>query len=136
MHFRADKHRNCLRNSPYVIFLCTKLESLRWCTEKDILAGKGSKICGNKHCDVADQPLHSYEVNMNYQGDNGEGKNVLVKVNLCIDCGVKVNYKRLKDKVKKAKKDKKDKKSKKNKDKKKHKHKKQSNDQSHDSQSD
>eukprot|EP00347_Sterkiella_histriomuscorum_P004924 403358557 len=108
---------------------------LRWCTEKDIVTGKGSKICGNKHCDKNDEALQSFEVNMNYV-ENGENKNALVKVNLCIDCAIKLNYKKLKDKVKKAKKEKKSKKKDKKKSKNKNEKKKHSKDSSKDSDSD
>ena len=54
---------------------------------------------------------------MNYadSSSSGESKNVLVKVNLCFDCALKLNYKKLKDKIKK---------DKKKKDKRKNKHKK------------
>lgn len=84
---------------------------MRWCTEKDILSGKGKVICGNKHCDKKDETLSSFEVNMNYL-EGGESKRALVKVNLCMDCSIKLNYKKIKDKIKKdkKKKDKKDKK--------------------------
>ncbi len=54
--------------------------------EKDILSGKGKIICGNKHCNVDNEPLHSYEVNMTYsENENGSNvtKQALVKVNLC-----------------------------------------------------
>ena len=34
---------------------------LRWCTEKDVLSGKGKETCGNKHC-AESGPLQSYEV--------------------------------------------------------------------------
>ena len=47
---------------------------------------------------------------MTYQ-ENGEKKSCMVKVNLCAECAVKLNYKKFKDKVKKEMK-KKDKKKK------------------------
>jgi len=40
---------------------------------------------------------------MTYQ-ENGEQKSCMVKVNLCTECAVKLNYKKYKDKVKKEKK--------------------------------
>lgn len=88
---------------------------LRWCTEKDILSGKGNRICGNKHCVYEKGPLSSFEVNMNYV-ENEVPKNALVKINVCPDCAIKVNYKKLKEMAKKRKKkDKKKKKEKKQK---------------------
>lgn len=75
--------------------------------ERDILSGKGKTICGNKHCSFDKEPLHSYEVLM-----KTEETREMVKVNLCEDCAVKLNYKKYKDKrdKKKLKKDKKKKK--------------------------
>ena len=49
---------------------------------------------------------------MTYQ-ENGEQKSCMVKVNLCTECAVKLNYKKYKDKVKKEKKKKKHKKERK-----------------------
>jgi protein FRA10AC1 len=89
--------------------------------ERDILSGKGKTICGNKHCLVADETLHSYEVNMTYQESEPTQlggvtqtvtKQALVKVNLCSECAMKLNYKKIKDKLKKKKKHKKNKKNK------------------------
>jgi protein FRA10AC1 len=40
---------------------------------------------------------------MNYV-ENGQAKNALVKVNLCHDCAIKLNYKKLKDMARKKKK--------------------------------
>jgi len=48
---------------------------------------------------------------MTYQ-ENGEQKSCMVKVNLCTECAVKLNYKKYKDKVKKKEKKKKHKKKK------------------------
>jgi len=108
---------------PYVTLLSTKPESkaitvtkrigLRWCSDKDVLSGKGKTTCGNKHCSETGA-LHSYEVNMTYLEGEVQ-KQTLVKVNLCPECAMKLNYKRLKDKLKKKKKKEKEKKKKKHK---------------------
>jgi protein FRA10AC1 len=58
---------------------------LRWCNKKDILSGKGKKICGNSSCEKIEN-LTAYEVNMNYV-EKDEHKNALVKVYLCKKCG-------------------------------------------------
>lgn len=47
--------------------------------------------------------MQSYEVNMSY-AEEGQSKQALVKVNLCLDCAVKLNYRKLKDRIKKRKK--------------------------------
>jgi hypothetical protein len=79
--------------------------------EKDILSGKGKTICGNKHCDVSNEALHSYEVNMTYKDEtSAEVKQTLVKVNLCPECAMKLNYKKIKDRREKKLKKKKEKK--------------------------
>ena len=104
---------------------------MRWCTEQDILKGKGSKKCGNKHCDKDDEVLKSYEVNMSYE-ESGVWKNAMVKVNVCTECALKVNYKALKERIEKRKKKKESKKLKK-KHKSKRKHNKKSNSDNDDS---
>ena len=102
---------------PFAISHCTRQESkdltflirfasigLRWCTEKDILSGKGKTTCGNKHCSAdsstGEVALHSYEVNMTYQEEDRPVQ-ALLKVNLCPECAMRLNYKKIKDKLKK-----------------------------------
>ncbi|KAI8876052.1 hypothetical protein K501DRAFT_327226 [Backusella circina FSU 941] len=82
--------------------------ALRWRTEKEVVAGKGQFMCGSTRCD-ASADLKSWEVNFGYVED-GEKKNELVKVRLCVACSDRLNYKtqrrqaKSKDKMKKAKK--------------------------------
>lgn len=73
---------------------------MRWCNEKDLLEGKGLKLCGNSECHKS-KDLIPYEVNMSYF-EEGENKNALVKVFLCKKCGKKLkkSYKYLKRKRK------------------------------------
>eukprot|EP00899_Mesostigma_viride_P009957 jgi/Mesvir1/18963/Mv18930-RA.1 len=65
---------------------------MRWRTEKEVVAGKGQFICGNKACSNT-AGLHSFEVNFAYK-EAGEVKNALVKLRLCPECGYKLNYKK------------------------------------------
>ncbi|KAJ7949173.1 Protein FRA10AC1 like [Quillaja saponaria] len=74
---------------------------LRWRTEKEVIAGKGQFICGNKLCDEKDG-LASYEVNFSYF-EAGENKQALVKLVSCERCAEKLHYKRQKEKEKLAK---------------------------------
>ncbi|KDO83420.1 hypothetical protein CISIN_1g020178mg [Citrus sinensis] len=69
---------------------------LRWRTEKEVIAGKGQFVCGNKHCDEKDG-LASYEVNFTYV-EAGENKQALVKLVTCERCAEKLHYKRRKEK--------------------------------------
>lgn len=63
---------------------------LRWCTEKDIIEGKGYKICGNTSCNRT-KKLKPFEVNMQYKQENThEIKNALVKLYLCRHCAKKL----------------------------------------------
>ena len=64
--------------------------ALRWRTENEVIEGKGQFICGSKHC-VVREDLESWEVNFGYVED-GEKKNALVKLRLCVECSKKLNY--------------------------------------------
>ncbi len=68
---------------------------MRWRTQPEVVSGKGQFVCGAKRCDVGDG-LVSYEVNFAYE-ECGEQKNALVKLRVCPECGVKLNYKRDKE---------------------------------------
>uniref|UniRef100_A0A7E4WDT9 SAC3_GANP domain-containing protein n=1 Tax=Panagrellus redivivus TaxID=6233 RepID=A0A7E4WDT9_PANRE len=79
--------------------------AMRWRIEREVKAGKGQFICGEKRCNV-DQGLESWEVNFAYE-EQGEKKNALVKLRLCPECSLKLNFHSQKKKaVKKAKKEK------------------------------
>ncbi|TPX30679.1 hypothetical protein SmJEL517_g05816 [Synchytrium microbalum] len=71
---------------------------LRWRTQKEVIAGIGQFICGSISCDV-NQHLATWEVPFAYKED-GVQKYELVKVRLCKDCSVKLNYKKDKEKRK------------------------------------
>ena len=64
--------------------------ALRWRIEKEVIEGKGQFACGNKHCQDR-QDLESWEVNFAYV-EQGEKKNALVKLRLCPECSLKLNY--------------------------------------------
>ena len=64
--------------------------ALRWRVEKEVVEGKGQFACGNKHCSEI-RDLQSWEVNFKYV-EHSEKKQALVKVRLCKDCSVKLNY--------------------------------------------
>eukprot|EP00243_Klebsormidium_subtile_P003386 TRINITY_DN16772_c0_g1_i1.p1 TRINITY_DN16772_c0_g1~~TRINITY_DN16772_c0_g1_i1.p1 ORF type:complete len:289 (-),score=62.99 TRINITY_DN16772_c0_g1_i1:204-1070(-) len=68
---------------------------LRWRTEKEVVAGKGQFICGNKEHGERNG-LRSYEVNFAYK-EAGEEKNALVKLRLCPKCAYKLNYRKEKE---------------------------------------
>ncbi|KAL4484739.1 hypothetical protein ABPG74_019916 [Tetrahymena malaccensis] len=70
---------------------------MRWQTKEEVIIGKGITICSNKKCGN-NQNLDSYEVNFAYVEDN-EKKNALVKVRVCEECVVKLNYKKQHQKV-------------------------------------
>ena len=76
--------------------------ALRWRIEREVVSGKGQFLCGNKGCDEMSD-LQSWEVNFGYM-EHGEKKNALVKLRLCPECSVKLNYhhKRRKWKVEKS----------------------------------
>lgn len=52
--------------------------ALRWRIEREVVAGKGQFICGNKVCDER-SGLKSWEVNFAYL-EQGEKKNALIKL--------------------------------------------------------
>ncbi|CAD5222012.1 unnamed protein product [Bursaphelenchus xylophilus] len=74
---------------------------LRWRTEKEVVNGKGQFECGGKHCEKK-KKLTSWEVNFAYE-EHGEKKNALVKVRLCPECSLKLNFFSKKKKIKKEK---------------------------------
>ena len=65
---------------------------LRWRTQAEVVSGKGQFSCGAKGCDSS-SGLAAYEVNFAYQ-EAGQAKQALVKLCLCEDCAVKLNYRR------------------------------------------
>jgi len=67
-----------------------KKYAMRWRTETEVINGKGQFICGGRKCDKSDN-LRSWEVNFAYMEDSVK-KNALVKLRLCPDCSVKLNY--------------------------------------------
>lgn len=75
--------------------------ALRWRTEKEVVVGKGQFECGNKRCKEKEE-LRSWEVNFGYV-EHGEKKNALVKLRLCPDCSIKLNYRSKKREVKRHK---------------------------------
>ncbi|XP_047344740.1 protein FRA10AC1 [Vespa velutina] len=75
--------------------------ALRWRTEKEVIVGKGQFECGNKKCAIKED-LRSWEVNFGYV-EHGEKKNALVKLRLCPECSVKLNYRSQKREVKRRK---------------------------------
>ncbi|XP_076300964.1 protein FRA10AC1 homolog [Lasioglossum baleicum] len=75
--------------------------ALRWRTEKEVIVGKGQFECGNKRCNEKED-LKSWEVNFGYI-EHREKKNALVKLRLCPECSVKLNYRSQKREVKKHK---------------------------------
>lgn len=75
--------------------------ALRWRTEKEVIIGKGQFECGNKTCKEK-EGLRSWELNFGYM-EHGEKKNALVKLRLCIECSVKLNYGSQKREVKRRK---------------------------------
>lgn len=76
--------------------------AMRWRVEKEVRSGKGQFECGNKHCSQR-EGLTSWEVNFGYI-EKGEKKNALVKLRLCPDCSVKLNFHSKKRKAEKKKK--------------------------------
>ncbi|XP_012283249.1 protein FRA10AC1 [Orussus abietinus] len=75
--------------------------ALRWRTEKEVVVGKGQFECGSKYCTSKDS-LRTWEVNFGYI-EHGEKKNALVKLRLCSDCSLKLNYRSQKREVKRKK---------------------------------
>ncbi|XP_050679129.1 protein FRA10AC1 homolog isoform X2 [Leptidea sinapis] len=76
--------------------------ALRWRVEKEVVLGKGQFLCGSKGCNN-DQSLKSWEVNFAYI-ENKEKKNALVKLRLCPECSMKLNYRSKKREIKRLKK--------------------------------
>ncbi|XP_078202194.1 protein FRA10AC1 isoform X6 [Callithrix jacchus] len=62
----------------------------RWRVEKEVISGKGQFVCGNKYCDKK-EGLKSWEVNFGYT-EHGEKRNALVKLRLCQECSIKLNF--------------------------------------------
>ncbi|XP_020281347.1 protein FRA10AC1 [Pseudomyrmex gracilis] len=75
--------------------------ALRWRTEKEVIIGKGQFECGSKTCKEKEN-LRSWELNFGYV-EHGEKKNALVKLRLCPECSIKLNYGSQKREVKKKK---------------------------------
>ncbi|KAL3266194.1 hypothetical protein HHI36_010377 [Cryptolaemus montrouzieri] len=76
--------------------------ALRWRTKNEVISGKGQFICAEKKCNVGDH-LRTWEVNFCYVEEQ-QKKNALVKIKLCSNCSVKLNYHSKKREIKKAKK--------------------------------
>ncbi|XP_041670865.1 protein FRA10AC1 isoform X1 [Cheilinus undulatus] len=62
----------------------------RWRTENEVINGKGQFQCGNKRCEQQ-EGLKSWEVNFAYV-EHGEKRNALVKLRVCPECSLKLNY--------------------------------------------
>lgn len=75
---------------------------LRWRTEQEVVKGKGQFMCGAKKCEESNN-LRTWEVNFGYL-EQGEKKNVLIKVRMCFECSYKLNYHHKKKEVTKSKK--------------------------------
>ncbi|XP_033359572.1 protein FRA10AC1 [Bombus vosnesenskii] len=75
--------------------------ALRWRTEKEVIVGKGQFECGNKKCKEKED-LKSWEVNFGYI-EHGQKKNALVKLRLCPECSIRLNYRSQKREAKKHK---------------------------------
>ena len=76
---------------------------LRWRTQQEVVEGLGQFRCGSHVCSVT-QDLRSFEMNFSYMED-GEKKNALVKLRLCPDCAIRLNYRKLKQEEKEMKKE-------------------------------
>ena len=74
--------------------------ALRWRTEKEVTEGKGQFECGNKYC-LERENLESWEVNFGYI-EQEEKRNALVKLRLCPECSVKLNYHHMRKRWKKS----------------------------------
>lgn len=68
----------------------TNQVALRWRTKKEVISGKGESVCGDKNCN-SNENLKTWEVNFKYF-ENGNYQNTLVKLRLCTDCSIKLNY--------------------------------------------
>ena len=49
------------------------LIAMRWRIEREVIAGKGQFVCGNKHCDSRNG-LKTWEVNFSYVEKNEKKK--------------------------------------------------------------
>ncbi|KAK9873078.1 hypothetical protein WA026_020809 [Henosepilachna vigintioctopunctata] len=79
--------------------------ALRWRTKTEVISGKGQFFCAEKKCSNSNNSqvhLRTWEVNFCYV-ENKETKNALVKVKLCSQCSVKLNYHSKKREVKRLK---------------------------------
>ncbi len=73
----------------------------RWRTEKEVIKNKGERICAVLKC--TSETTNVYEMNFGYFED-GSKKNTLVKVSVCKECAIKLNYsKQLKEIIQKVK---------------------------------
>jgi len=68
---------------------------IRWRKKEEVLKGKGESICGEKKC-LEFETLKTFEVPFRYK-EQGETKVTMLKLRLCVDCGRKLNYKKLKE---------------------------------------
>ena len=75
--------------------------AMRWRTENELKLGKGQFICGARKCEEREY-LRTWEVNFAYT-EEMEKKNALVKVRLCPECSIKLNYHHKKKEVTKRK---------------------------------
>ncbi|KAK9803030.1 hypothetical protein WJX72_007239 [[Myrmecia] bisecta] len=71
---------------------------MRWRSEAEVIAGKGQFICGAKGCDER-RGLASYEVNFGYS-EAGEQKQALVKLRVCPEHAMQLNYRKNKQLLK------------------------------------
>ncbi len=85
--------------------------AMRWRTENELKVGKGQFVCGGRKCEEREL-LRTWEVNFAYV-EEMEKKNALVKVRLCPECSIKLNYKHKRKDVTKKLKKKREKRSKK-----------------------
>ncbi|CAG0882085.1 unnamed protein product [Cyprideis torosa] len=75
--------------------------AIRWQTEAEVVSGKGQFTCAEKFCKNKEtSSLRTWEVNFAYV-EKGEKRNTLVKLRLCPECSVKLNYKSQRREVKK-----------------------------------
>ncbi|KAI9576530.1 protein FRA10AC1 [Glossina fuscipes] len=75
--------------------------ALRWRTEAEVVAGIGQFQCGSRKCSTRDG-LRTWEVNFVYQ-EQGDRKNALVKLRLCSEHSVQLNYRSKKREIKRLK---------------------------------
>uniref|UniRef100_A0A1A9V1Q1 Protein FRA10AC1 n=1 Tax=Glossina austeni TaxID=7395 RepID=A0A1A9V1Q1_GLOAU len=75
--------------------------ALRWRTEAEVVAGVGQFQCGSRKCSMRDG-LRTWEVNFVYQ-EQGDRKNALVKLRLCSEHSVQLNYRSKKREIKRLK---------------------------------